>query len=138
MFWIWMAAAVVFLIIELLTPTLIFISFALAAGIAGVYAEFYPQEYYWQIGIFIVGILLVLPVSRRVAKRLLKPADDSNVDAMIGKTALVTSTIDPDNGGKVRFEGEVWQAQADERIEENVKVRIVGVTGTRVRVQRAV
>ena len=61
--------------------------------------------------------ILILPLSRKLAKRLVKPSDDSNVDAMIGKIALVTSPIDPDNGGKVRFEGEVWQATADERIE---------------------
>lgn len=137
MFWIWMAAAVVFLIIELLSPTLIFVSFAIAAAVAGVYAQMKPLEYYWQIGIFIIATIVILPMSRRLAKRLVKPSDDSNVDAMIGKTALVMSTIDPDNGGKVRFEGEVWQALADEKIEENAKVKIVAVTGTRVRVQRA-
>ena len=137
MFWIWMAAAVIFLIIELLTPTLIFVSFAVAAAVAGVYAQFYPLAYYWQIGVFIIGILILLPLSRRLAKRLIKPAEDSNVDALIGKVAVVTAGIEPHEAGKVRFEGEIWQAQANERIEENAKVRIVGVTGTRVRVERA-
>ncbi|MBK7141910.1 MAG: NfeD family protein [bacterium] len=138
MFWIWMAAAVVFLIIELFTPTLIFVSFAIAAAAAGVYAQLNPLEYYWQIGIFIIVTIVLLPLSRKAAKKLIKPSDDSNVDAMIGKTALVTAAIDPDNGGKVRFEGEIWQAMAEEAIEENAKVRIIAVTGTRVRVQRAV
>ncbi len=138
MFWIWMAAAVVFLIIELLTPTLIFVSFAIAAAIAGIYAQLNPTEYYWQIGIFIIATVVLLPLSRKAAKKLVKPSDDSNVDAMIGKLALVTAAIDPDHGGKVRFEGEIWQALAEEAIEENAKVRIVAVTGTRVRVQRAV
>jgi membrane protein implicated in regulation of membrane protease activity len=133
-----MAAAVVFLIIELLTPTLIFVSFAIAAAIAGIYAQLNPTEYYWQIGIFIIATVVLLPLSRKAAKKLVKPSDDSNVDAMIGKLALVTAAIDPDHGGKVRFEGEIWQALAEEAIEENAKVRIVAVTGTRVRVQRAV
>jgi membrane protein implicated in regulation of membrane protease activity len=137
MFWIWMAAAIVFLIVELLSPTLIFVSFAIAAAAAGVYAQLNPLEYYWQIGVFAITALVLLPLSRKLVKRLIKPSDDSNVDAMIGKIALVTAAIDPDNGGKVRFEGEVWQALADEQIEENAKVKIVAVTGTRVRVQRA-
>lgn len=138
MFWIWMAAAVVFLIIELLSPTLIFVSFAVSAAIAGIYAQLNPTEYYWQIGIFIIATVVLLPLSRKAAKKLIKPSDDSNVDAMIGKLALVTAAIDPDHGGKVKFEGEIWQAQSEEAIAENTKVRIIAVTGTRVRVQRAV
>lgn len=137
MFWIWMAAAVIFLIIELLSPSLFFVSFAVAAGISGVYAQFYPQEYYWQIGIFVIGILITLPLTRRFAKRITKPApSESNVDALIGKIGLVVSPIDPDTGGKIRYEGETWQAQADEPIEQNAKVRIVEVIGARVRVRR--
>ena len=38
------------------------------------------------------------------------------VDALIGKVGLVTKAIDPDLGGQVRFEGEVWMATANERI----------------------
>ena len=101
-----MAAAVIFLIIEQFAPTLVFLSFAVSAFVAGVYAQFYPTEKYWQVGIFVIVTIVVLPLSRKFAKRITKPQPrESNVDAMLGKIALVTQTIEPDHPGKVRFEG---------------------------------
>ena len=59
-----------------------------------------------------------------------------SVDAMIGKVGLVTEVIDPDFGGKIKFEGEIWRATADERIEANEKVIINSVSGTKLHVER--
>ncbi len=132
-----MAAAVVFLIIELLMPTFIFLCFVAGSLAAGIYSYFKPDEEYWQVGIFVIVTVILLPLSRKLAKRITKPSPhDSNVDAMIGKTALVTSRIDPDLGGKVRYEGEIWQAMAEESIEENAKVKIMSVSGTKLHVER--
>lgn len=139
LFWIWMAAALIFLIIELLSPTLIFICFVVGSVAAGIYSYFYPEEYAWQIGIFVLISVVLLPLTRRFAKRITKnPPELTNVDRMIGQTALVVKSIDPDEGGRVRYEGEVWAALADEKIEEQVKVEIVSVAGTRVHVKRKV
>lgn len=137
LFWIWMAAAVVFVVIEQFAPTLVFLSFAVAAAIAGIYAQFKPDEVNWQIGIFIIVTLVVLPMSRKFAKKITKAQPrESNVDAMIGKLAVVTQEIEPHQPGKVKFEGEVWQASADERIEPPAKVTIARVEGTRVHVHK--
>lgn len=137
MFWIWMAAAAVFVIVEQFAPTLVFLSFAVAAAVSGIYAQFKPQEFYWQIGIFIMVTLIVLPLSRKFAKRITKPQPrESNVDAMLGKLAIVTQEIEPHQPGKVKFEGEIWQASSDERIEPPSKVMIARVEGTRVHVSK--
>ncbi len=133
-----MAAAVVFLIIEQFMPTLVFLSFAVAAFVAGLYAQFYPDQHYWQIGLFVIVTVVVLPLSRKFAKKITKPQPrESNVDAMVGKLALVTQTIEPDHPGKVRFEGEIWQAMATEHIDEKSKVEVLRVEGTRVHVKKS-
>lgn len=132
-----MAAAVVFLIIELMTPTLIFICFTAGAIGAGLYAANSPEGYYWQFGIFAVVSIVLIPLTRGIARRITKQDSQvSNVDRMVGQTAIVTQAIDPDEGGKVRFEGEVWLAKAEEAIGVQTKVRITGVSGTRVIVER--
>ena len=139
LFWIWMAAALIFLIIELMTPTLIYICFVAGSVVAGIYSYFYPEAYYWQIGLFVVVSVILLPLTRRFAKKITKaPPELSNVDRMIGQAALVVNEIDPDTGGKVRFEGEVWMAVAEEKIEAQAKVEIVSVSGTRVKVKRKI
>jgi len=137
MFWIWMATAAIFLIAELVTPTMIMINFAVGALVAGIYAQFVPGAYYWQLGIFAAVSIICLPFTRRFANRISRPAPErSNVDRMLGQVALVTEPIDPDLGGKVRFEGEVWVARATEPIAAETKVRITGIHGTKVTVER--
>lgn len=137
MFWIWLAAAVVFLILELATPTLIFACFVIGAVVSGVFSYFYPESYYWQIGIFIIVSTILLPLTRTLAKKITKPSPQkSNVDALIGQVVLVTKAIDADLGGQVLIEGEVWRAQAGENIEENAKVQVISVSGTKVTVER--
>ena len=137
MFWIWMAAAVVFLILEIAMPGMIFVCFVAAAGATGIYAHFYPDAYYWQIGIFVGVSLVLLPLMRRFARRITKEAPvKSNVDALIGQAALVVKEIDSDLGGQVRVGGEIWIAQADDKIDVDSKVRITAVSGARLHVEK--
>ena len=137
MFWIWLAAAVVFLILELATPTLIFACFVAGSIASGVFSFFYPEAYYWQIGIFLIISTVLLPLTRALAKKITRESPQkSNVDALIGKVALVTKAIDPDLGGQVQIEGEIWVANADEAIEENAKVKVVSFSGTKAHVER--
>lgn len=136
-FWVWFAAALLFLILELTTPTLVFASFVVASIVSGVYSYFSPDAYYWQIGLFVGVTVILLPLTRLLAKKITKPApQESNVDALIGKSALVTKAIDPDLGGQVRVEGEIWVANASEKIDENEKVRVISISGTKVHVEK--
>lgn len=135
--WIWLVAAVIFLIIELATPTLIFVCFVAGSVGGGLYSFFFPESYYAQIGIFVVVSIVLLPMMRKFAKKIsTEDSLKSNVDALIGKIGLVTKTIDPDLGGQIRIEGEVWIAGANEEIVENEKVEVVSVTGTKLYVKK--
>ena len=135
-YWIWLAAAVIFLIIELMTPSLFFICFVVGAVAAGSYSYFSPDSHYWQIGIFLIVSLALLPPSRILARRHLKnSAQKSNVDALIGKTGRVTKAIDPDDGGQVQVGGEIWIAGANQAIETGARIKVVSVSGTRLHVE---
>jgi len=136
LFWIWLAAAGIFLILELATPTMMFICFVVGAVVAAIMAQIWPEYYYWQIAVFAVLSSSLIPFTRRFARKISKPAPElSNVDRMIGRVAVVTEAIDPNTGGKVRFEGELWQATADRPFEVNLKVRVKAVSGTRLVVE---
>lgn len=136
-FWIWMAAALVFLIIELASPTSIFICFVVGSVIAGLFSISYPDEHYWQVGICLAVSLALLPLSRKFAHKISKAQpQNANVDRMIGHTAIVTKPISPDSPGQIKYEGELWLANAGESFPEGAKVKIVSLSGTRVRVER--
>ncbi|MCH8027175.1 MAG: NfeD family protein [candidate division Zixibacteria bacterium] len=135
-FWIWLAVAVIFLIIELVTPTLFFVCFFAGALASGVYSYFSPDQYYWQIGIFVIVSLALLPPTRILAKKLDKPsAQKSNVDALVGKTGRVIKPIGPDSGGQVQIGGEIWIASANSTMAEGVRIQVLSVSGTRLNVE---
>ncbi len=135
-YWIWLAAAVIFLIIELLTPSLLFICFVVGSVVAGGYSYFFPDQGYWQMGIFLIVSISLIPPTRVLAKRLIKPsAQKSNVDALIGKTGKVIKTIVSDDGGKVQIGSEIWIAGADRNIEEGKRIKVVSVSGARLHVE---
>lgn len=136
LFWIWLAAAGIFLILELATPTMIFICFVIGAIVAAIMAQIWPEYYYWQIAVFAVLSSLLIPFTRRFARKISKPSPElSNVDRMIGRVATVTEAVGPDVEGKVRFEGETWRATADRTFDVNAKVKVKAVSGTRLVVE---
>ena len=138
-FWIWLVAFAIFLILEIFTPSMIFAGFAISALVSGIYSYMFPESYYWQIGIFIIVSGILLPVTRVFAKKMeSKTAQVANVDALIGKVGLVTKKIDADLGGQILLEGENWRATADTEIDEQEKVVILKIVGTRVHVEKKV
>lgn len=55
----------------------------------------------------------------------------TNIDALIGKTTVAKTDIDPVDGGVVKLIGELWFCRPvyDKVISEGAKVRVVGIEG---------
>ena len=55
----------------------------------------------------------------------------TNVDALIGKTTIAKTDIDPIDGGVIKLIGELWFCRPiyDKSIKEGAKVKVVGVEG---------
>jgi membrane protein implicated in regulation of membrane protease activity len=65
------------------------------------------------IGLFSAGALAFLYLAflrSRIRSKLAAPNLPSNVDALIGKRAIVTARITPDSAGQVRAGDEIWRA----------------------------
>ena len=137
LFWIWLALGAIFLILELSTPTTIFLSFVGGSIAASVLTIIAPEAYYWQIGVFLIVSSVLIPIMRRFARKITKEsAVKSNVDRMIGDTARVTKAIAEGQPGQVQHEGEVWMASAEENLAVGEVVIIESVTGVRLHVRR--
>ena len=135
MFWVWLAAALIFLILELTNASLFFICFVAGAVVAAFYSVFDGSAHYIQLGIFLVVTLGLLPLTRKLAKKITKESPQkSNADALVGKIGLVTKTIDPDLGGQIRVEGEIWIATSEQAIAEGTKVKITALSGAKLHV----
>jgi len=55
----------------------------------------------------------------------------TNIDALIGKTTVAKTDIDPIDGGVIKLVGELWFCRPiiDKRIKEGTRVKVVGVEG---------
>ena len=137
-FWLWLAAAVIFLIFEIGTPTLVFACFVIGAVGAAVTSTM-THSYLIQLGVFAGLSIILIPLTRSLAKKITKPSPQPvNVDAMVGRPGLVTKKIDSHHDtGQVRVEGQIWQANAAHVIEEGTKVIVDRVIGARLVVSKA-
>lgn len=108
----WIAVAVVCVVVELLTLDLIFIMLAGGAAgaaiAAGLGAEL-PVQILVAAVVSVVGLLALRPIALRHLHPP-GPGSATNVDAMIGRTAVATSKITTERG-LVRIGGEIWSAR---------------------------
>jgi membrane protein implicated in regulation of membrane protease activity len=131
-FVVWIVAAVLLAIGEVLTPGAFFLGpVALAAGAAAVVALFAGGVA--STIVFIVAALLSLAVLRPIARRHVRMPQltRTGTDALIGRKAVVTKRVDA-AGGRVRIGGEEWSARAyldDGVYAEGATVDVVRIEG---------
>ncbi len=61
----------------------------------------------------------------------------TNIDALVGKTTIAKTDIDPIDGGVIKLIGELWfcRPEYDTAIREGTKVRVVGIEGVSLLVE---
>jgi membrane protein implicated in regulation of membrane protease activity len=133
--WIlWVIAACVFGVGEMLTTGFFLAPFSLGALLAAIVdAAGAGEAAAWIV--FIVASLLALAVVRPIARAHLRnpPLIRTGAAALIGKQAVVLERIANHEGeGCVKIEGEVWTARSlddDRVIEPGTRVDVVDIKG---------
>jgi membrane protein implicated in regulation of membrane protease activity len=143
MAWIvWIAIAVVMLIVEVITVDLEAIWFAVAAIAMTIITACAPQLHVaWQIFIFAVLSVGLLIATRPLVKNILKKRrnQETNLDLIVNHTAVVVEDINNDlSAGAVKINGLVWTARSTsgELIEKYVLVTIKQINGNKLFVER--
>ncbi|WP_051234021.1 NfeD family protein [Butyrivibrio sp. NC3005] len=109
---LWVLLLIVFLLIEIKNIALITIWPAIGAFIAAILAAMKKPDL-WQIGAFGVGTIMTFFLFRPAAiKRFNREKHRIRLEKMIGKKAIVTSTIDNrQNIGEAVLNGKEWAAR---------------------------
>ncbi len=125
----WLIAFAILLVIEIITLGLTTIWFA-GGAIAGMVVNLLGGNIWIQLIAFLAVSFLLLLFTRPFAVRYVnKDRVKTNVDEIIGETAIVTEPIDNQQGiGQVKVKGMDWMARS---AEEGVTI----VAGTMVEIQ---
>ncbi len=135
MFYIWFIVALVLGILELITTNLVSIWFVISALMSMVVSLF-TDSLIIQIGVFtIVGILL-MPISKKIYKKIKSNNTKTNIDRIIGMKGIVTEDITKDNIGEVKVDGKIWSAYSDMDISKGEPVKILSINSVKIQVKK--
>lgn len=137
---IWLGITVLAAVVEAAVPALVSIWFV-PGGIMALIASLAGGPLPLQIGLFLVGSVVSLVLTRPLARRLQKPGPTStNADRVIGATAIVTEDVDNLQGaGRVSVMGNSWAARSEhigETIPTGETVTVVRIEGVKLIVAR--
>ena len=137
---IWLALAVVFLIVEAMVPGLVSIWFA-GGALAVFFCGLFGMPVWLQIPVFLIVSVLLVAATRPIAKKYNRHRTKTNAQTVVGKHAVVREEIENLAAkGMVSVDGMDWTARAEsdqERIEAGATVEVLRIEGVKLIVRRA-
>lgn len=132
---LWLVAMIVFIIIECFSYQLMSIWMAVGALVALI-CHVSGADFFTQFIVFLIVSIVLVILTRPFVKRFLDSKNiKTNVDDVIGKSAIVTSEIyNLENKGTVKIGGMEWSARAEDntKIEAGKVVKVLKVEGVKV------
>lgn len=140
MAWVWwMAAALLLVVVEVLSLDLVLIMFAGGAVAAGALALAGTPLWVQILGFAVVSTALLLALRPWLLRHLRTrvPLVETNAAAHVGRTAVAVTSV-TERSGRVKLAGEVWTARTEGRdvVEVGEEVRVVRIDGATAVVAR--
>lgn len=135
MYWYYIIAFAVLLVIEATTYNLLTIWLAIAALLTSIYAFFFPTQLLAQFFIFLVLSIVLLALTKPIAKKLKIGIHPTNADRLIGLEGVVLEEINAISGtGQIKVNGQVWSAKSESLsiIPQNQIVKIIKIEGVKL------
>ncbi len=137
---IWLGLLILFLFVESCTVTMVSLWFAAGSLIALLISLFGGAEWLQIIAFAVVSAILLSLLRPLVRKYVTPKITQTNVDAVIGSTGLVTVAINNvDAQGQVKLGAMVWTARSTsgDPIPEGTRIRADRIEGVKVFVSPA-
>ena len=136
---LWLIVLVVTIAIEAATMGLTTIWFS-GGALTAVIVELLNGGIWMQIIVFLVISLVLLFYTRPIAvKHFNKEREKTNLDSVIGKTAVVTIPIhNLKETGQVMLDGKEWTARSNDstkQIEKEALVKVISIKGVKLIVE---
>lgn len=138
--WIWLIIFIVLIAIEAFTFSLTTIWFALGALVM-ILISLLKLPFSVQLLVWLILSSVLLYFTRPYALSKLKVGRvKTNVDSLVGKSALVVKTITKHEKGEIKINGIIWSAKTEneETLEEGNECEIVEIQGATALVKKIV
>ena len=135
--WIfWLVLVIVLSFVEIATVSLVSIWFV-ASGIVAMILSFFIEDTAIITTIFILLGIFLLVISRPIVNKLRsKDNEKTNLDRIIGETAIVTEDIKKNVVGEVKVDGKRWSAQSKEKCIKGDTVKVLKIDGVKLIVEK--
>ena len=113
-YWVWLALAGGFIVLEILTLSLIFFSFAIAALVGAACGAIWIGSSIQWIGFAVTAVLTLAVIRPFVRKYLFRKSPDgmTGMDALLNHEAVTLTEI-TSISGTIRLRSETWTARCD-------------------------
>ena len=132
---LWTLLIIGFIILEASTAQFVCIWFA-GGALAGLICALFNTSIYLQITLFVAVSAVLLLLTKKLVLKLKKgKSEKTNVDALIGQTAIVTESISNNRAsGTARIGGMFWSARSENGadISEGSLVTIERIDGVKL------
>ena len=138
--WIWLIIFIVLIAIEAFTFSLTTIWFALGALVM-ILISLLKLPFSVQLLVWLILSSILLYFTRPYALSKLKVGRvKTNVDSLVGKSAIVVKTITKHEKGEIKINGIIWSAknENEEALEEGNECEIVEIQGATALVKKIV
>lgn len=134
----WLIIAGICFILEIATEGFLICYFGIGALVAMALSFFTDNIIIQLVTFIIVSVILVLS-TRKFTKKVEPKTVPTNVYTIIGKKAVVSTTIDNvKSQGQIKIDGDIWSAknEVDEIIPEGSTVEILRIEGVKTVVKK--
>ena len=135
--WIfWLVLVIVLSFVEIATVSLVSIWFV-ASGIVAMILSFFIEDTAIITTIFILLGIFLLVISRPIVNKLRsKDNEKTNLDRIIGETAIVTEDIKKNVVGEVKVDGKRWSAISKNMSLKGDTVKVLRIDGVKLIVKK--
>ncbi len=124
---LWLAIAIIALVIELQTAELVSAWFIIGAFVAMIVSAIFPTAYLAQVITFVVVSIASLFILRPILSKKLRLNEDNggdNLNSLVGYKGFAETDIDK-SSGHVNVNGTSWQAVSEELIKKGEKICVI-------------
>jgi membrane protein implicated in regulation of membrane protease activity len=132
--YIWLIAGLIFLLLEVGTPGLFFFVSLALGSFVGAITAFIGHSIMMQCWSAVIGSLFCFFILKNIFANKQQPGHKTNIQALIGKTAIIIESIEPNKAGRIKIKGEEWPATNDQKMTLPLgkTVTIIRIEGNKV------